>query len=389
MSPTALGRSEWHERQHESRSQRIPLRPAELAAIILFWLFFAVLNAAGRLIDPRIPGLRPEVTHAVLILSFIEYAIWALLTVPIVWLAHRFTISSSERASRLLFFLAVGVVLAILVDTISSKFRAHLLPPPPGRPPRGMFTNIIRFEFLDDFMVYLAVLGAALARDYFLRYQARLEETTRLQSQAARLEAQLAEARLDALRTQLNPHFLFNTLNAVSTLVERDPRGVRRMIARLSELLRHTLDETDEQEIPLDRELDLLRRYLEIMEVRFQGRLAVTMNIAEDVRDALVPNLVLQPLVENALKHGATGAEGEGHVEVSARRDGNVVHLEVRDNGPGPIASSTSSGVGIKNTVARLEQLYGTKQRFSLRAAEGGGAIAEVELPYHTERATA
>ena len=389
MSPTAPGRSEWHERQHESRSQRIPLRPAELAAIILFWLFFAVLNAAGRLIDPRIPGLRPEVTHAVLILSFIEYAIWALLTVPIVWLAHRFTISSSERASRLLFFLAVGVVLAILVDTISSQFRAHLLPPPPGRPPRGMFTNIIRFEFLDDFMVYLAVLGAALARDYFLRYQARLEETTRLQSQAARLEAQLAEARLDALRTQLNPHFLFNTLNAVSTLVERDPRGVRRMIARLSELLRHTLDETDEQEIPLDRELDLLRRYLEIMEVRFQGRLAVTMNIAEDVRDALVPNLVLQPLVENALKHGATGAEGEGHVEVSARRDGNLVHLEVRDNGPGPIASSTSSGVGIKNTVARLEQLYGTKQRFSLRAADGGGAIAEVELPYHTERATA
>jgi len=389
MSPTALGRSEWHERQHESRSQRFPLRPAELAAIILFWLFFAVLNAAGRLIDPRIPGLRPEVTHAVLILSFIEYAIWALLTVPIVWLAHRLTISSSERASRLLFFLAVGVVLAILVDTISSQFRAHLLPAPPGRPPRGMFTNIIRFEFLDDFMVYLAVLGAALARDYFLRYQARLEDTTRLQSQAARLEAQLAEARLDALRTQLNPHFLFNTLNAVSTLVERDPCGVRRMIARLSELLRHTLDEADEQEIPLDRELDLLRRYLEIMEVRFQGRLAVTMNIAEDVRDALVPNLVLQPLVENALKHGATGAEGEGHVEVSARRDGNVVHLEVRDNGPGPIAPSTSSGVGIKNTVARLEQLYGTKQRFSLRAADGGGAIAEVELPYHTERATA
>jgi two-component system LytT family sensor kinase len=389
MSPTALGRSEWHERQHESRSQRFPLRPAELAAIILFWLFFAVLNAAGRLIDPRIPGLRPEVTHAVLILSFIEYALWALLTVPIVWLAHRFTISSSERASRLLFFLAVGVLLAILVDTISSQFRAHLLPPPPGRPPRGMFTNIIRFEFLDDFMVYLAVLGAALARDYFLRYQARLEETTRLQSQAARLEAQLAEARLDALRTQLNPHFLFNTLNAVSTLVERDPRGVRRMIARLSELLRHTLDETDEQEIPLDRELDLLRRYLEIMEVRFQGRLAVTLNIAEDVRDALVPNLVLQPLVENALKYGATGAEGEGRVEVSARRDGDVVHLEVRDNGPGPVAPSTSSGVGIKNTVARLEQLYGTKQRFSLRAADGGGAIAEVELPYHTQRAPA
>lgn len=372
-----------HERQHESRPPRVPLRPAELAAIIVFWLFFAVLNAAGRLIDPRIPGLRPEVTRAVLTLSFIEYAIWALLTVPVVWLVHRFTISSSQRAPRLLLFLAVGVVLAILVDTIVSQFRVHLLPPPPGRPPRGMFTNIIRFEFLDDFMVYLAVLGAALARDYFLRYQARLEETTRLQSQAARLEAQLAEARLDALRTQLNPHFLFNTLNAVSTLVERDPRGVRRMIARLSELLRHTLDETDEQEIPLERELDLLRRYLEIMEIRFQGRLTVMMDIADDVREALVPNLVLQPLVENALKHGLSASDGSGRVEVSARRDGDVVRLEVRDHGPGPVAPKDSSGVGIKNTIARLEQLYGSKQRFTLRAAEGGGAVAEVELPYH------
>ncbi|HEX8945329.1 MAG TPA: histidine kinase [Gemmatimonadaceae bacterium] len=383
MSPTAPGRSELHERQHESRPPRVPLRPAELAAIIAFWLFFAVLNAAGRLIDPRIPGLRPEVTRAVLTLSFIEYAIWALLTVPVVWLVHRFTISSSQRAPRLLLFLAVGVVLAILVDTIVSQFRVHLLPPPPGRPPRGMFTNIIRFEFLDDFMVYLAVLGAALARDYFLRYQARLEETTRLQSQTARLEAQLAEARLDALRTQLNPHFLFNTLNAVSTLVERDPRGVRRMIARLSELLRHTLDETDEQEIPLERELDLLRRYLEIMEIRFQGRLTVMMDIADDVREALVPNLVLQPLVENALKHGLSASDGSGRVEVSARRDGDVVRLEVRDHGPGPVAPKDSSGVGIKNTIARLEQLYGSKQRFTLRAAEGGGAVAEVELPYH------
>ena len=372
-----------HERQHESRPPRVPLRPAELAAIIVFWLFFAVLNAAGRLIDPRIPGLRPEVTRAVLTLSFIEYAIWALLTVPVVWLVHRFTISSSQRAPRLLLFLAVGVVLAILVDTIVSQFRVHLLPPPPGRPPRGMFTNIIRFEFLDDFMVYLAVLGAALARDYFLRYQARLEETTRLQSQTSRLEAQLAEARLDALRTQLNPHFLFNTLNAVSTLVERDPRGVRRMIARLSELLRHTLDETDEQEIPLERELDLLRRYLEIMEIRFQGRLTVMMDIADDVREALVPNLVLQPLVENALKHGLSASDGSGRVEVIARRDGDVVRLEVRDHGPGPVAPKDSSGVGIKNTIARLEQLYGSKQRFTLRAAEEGGAVAEVELPYH------
>jgi two-component system, LytTR family, sensor kinase len=384
MSPTAPGRSELRETQHELRGAPVPLRPAELAAIVLFWLFFAALNAAGRLIDPRIPGVRPEVTRAVLTLSFIEYAIWALLTVPIVWLVHRYTIASSQRAPRLFFFLGVGVLVAILVDTILAQFRAHLLPLPPGRVPRGIFTNIIRFEFLDDFMVYLAVLGAALARDYFLRYRARVEETTRLQSQAAHLEAQLAEARLDALRTQLNPHFLFNTLNAVSTLVERDPRGVRRMIARLSELLRHTLDGTNEQEIPLERELDVLRRYLEIMEVRFQGRLTVTMNIADDARDTLVPNLMLQPLVENALKHGLNAADGSGRIEVSARRDGKVVHLTVRDHGPGPTAPSAARGVGIQNTIARLEQLYGDKQQFALRPAADGGAVVEVEIPYRT-----
>jgi LytS/YehU family sensor histidine kinase len=113
------------------------------------------------------------------------------------------------------------------------------------------------------------------------------------------------------------------------------------------------------------------------------------MNIADDVRQALVPNLVLQPLVENALKHGMNAADGSSRVEVSARREGDFVHLEVRDNGPGPVAPSTSSGVGIKNTIARLQQLYGSRQRFALRAAERGGAVAEIELPYHESHSPA
>ena len=252
---------------------------------------------------------------------------------------------------------------------------------------RGGYGNIIRFEFLDDLMVYFAVLGAALARNYFLRYQARLEETQQLRAEAALLQARLAEAQLAVLRTQLNPHFLFNTLHAISSLVERDPRGVRRMIARLSELLRHTLEQTSEQEISLDRELDLLRRYLEIMEVRFEGRLDVTTDIADDVHDALVPNLILQPLVENALKHGVNVIEGPGRVEITARRSGSDVILSVRDNGPGPATPSTD-GVGLRNTTARLSQLYGQRQRFELRAAPGGGTIAELVLPFRSAAAT-
>jgi LytS/YehU family sensor histidine kinase len=224
-----------------------------------------------------------------------------------------------------------------------------------------------------------------LARNYFLQYQARLDQTRQLQAEAVRLQGQLAEVQLAVLRAQLNPHFLFNTLHAVSSLVERDPRGVRRMIARLSELLRHTLDQSNEQEISLDRELELLRRYLEIMEVRFQGRLDVAIHVDDGLRDAMVPNLILQPLVENALKHGANAIDEAGKIDVDARRVGDRVVLSVRDNGPGP-GDAVDLGVGLRNTIDRLEQLYGSHgdaYGFSLHPADGGGTVAEVTLPFH------
>src|SRR5262245_15253905 len=221
MSPTAPPSYELHQGVNEAPSARYPLRPGELAAIMAFWLFLAALSGAGRLIDPRVPDVRPEIASALVTLSFIEYSMWAVITVPIMMLAHRFTLASSKRVQRLLLFIALGIIIAVAVDTILWAFRHELLPPPRGRGGGGgrtPFVNIIRFEFLDDFMVYMAVLGAALARDYYLRYQARLEETVKLAAHTARLEAQLTGARLDALRTQLNPHFLFNTLNAVSSL---------------------------------------------------------------------------------------------------------------------------------------------------------------------------
>jgi LytS/YehU family sensor histidine kinase len=259
--------------------------------------------------------------------------------------------------------------------------------PPPG-PPRGFnpLWGVTRLFWLDDLIVYFAVLAAGIARDYFLRFRTRHEEAVHLQSQAAQLQAQLAEARLSALRTQLNPHFLFNTLHAVSTLVERDPRGVRRMIARLSELLRYTLDGADEQEVPLERELTFLERYLEIMQIRFQGRLEVDTRVEPDVLDALVPTLVLQPLVENAVKHGVSKVEGAGRIAIHARRDGERVLLSVRDNGPGLPSDGApdEEGVGLRNTRARLAELYGPAQSLTLRAADGGGLVAEVALPYHT-----
>jgi two-component system, LytTR family, sensor kinase len=199
------------------------------------------------------------------------------------------------------------------------------------------------------------------------------------------LQAQLADARLAALRTQLNPHFLFNTLHAVSALVERDPRGVRRMIARLSELLRTTLDGADEQEVPLEQELTFTHRYLEIMQIRFQGRLSIESQVEPAVLDALVPNLILQPLVENAIKHGVSKIDVEGRIQIQARRDGERLVLCVRDNGPRASESvlRAAEGIGLRNTRERLLELYGSEQSFTLRGAEDGGVVAEVIIPFH------
>ncbi len=371
--------------QYEPPSRdRFRLRPSELLGIVLFWGFLATLTATGRLLDPRIPELRPDISSAVISLAFIEYSIWAALTVPIIWLVSRFATDSNRSLWRAVLFVALGLVIAFAVSSVLATFRVRLLPPPPGAR-LSRTSNILRGEFVGDLIVYFAVLGAGLARNYFLQSQARLEETRLLQAQTAQLHAQLAEAQLTVLRAQLNPHFLFNTLNAISSLVERDPRGVRRMIARLSELLRHTLEQTSEQEITLERESDLLRRYLDIMEVRFQGRLEIVLEIDDDVRDALVPNFVLQPLVENAFKHGVESTEGAARIAIRASRSGNDVILSVRDNGPGVVVAAPSSGggVGLRNTTERLERLYGARQRLTLRPAEAGGTVAEVVLPYH------
>jgi len=239
-----------------------------------------------------------------------------------------------------------------------------------------------RFRVFNDLLTALAIVAAGLARDASKRYRARKEQAARLAADAARLEAQLAEARLDALRRQLDPHFLFNTLNAVSSLVERDPRGVRRMIARLSDLLRHSIEGSNEPEIPLERELDLLQRYVDIMQVRFQGRLEVTVSADARARAALVPNLVLQPLVENAIKHGVAAVPGAGRVWVEAEVRGDELVLAVRDDGPGPIvADGREGGVGLRNTRERLAQLYGGSHRLELHNAPEGGLVVTLEIP--------
>jgi two-component system, LytTR family, sensor kinase len=364
--------------------ERVPLRRTDLLLIFAFWTLIALLGSANYLIDPRGRGLQPVLPLAPVAMAFIEAYIWATLTPVVFWIVSRHGIERTHRAVRAVMFLALGLMIAVAVDQILYYFRFEVFFVP-RRPPRDV-TVLIRVQrmwFMNELIVFLAIVAAGFARDYFLRYRARREEAVRLQAHTAHLQAQLADARLAALRAQLNPHFLFNTLHAVSALVERDPRGVRRMIARLSELLRTTLEGADEPEVPLSQELTFLRRYLEIMQIRFQGRLEVDTRIAPDAEGALVPNLILQPLVENALEHGIDKRDAPGRVEIEARLDGDRVRLTVRDNGPG-LETGTTEGVGLTNTRARLEQLYGAEQSLELRAAEGGGLTVEISLPFHT-----
>jgi len=352
----------------------------ERGLIVAFWLLYALLTIAGRVFDTAAP--RITWTSGPVVVALVESVAWVMLTPLVFRLAGQFGAEPVRRPAQIALFVVLGLAIAALLGFGGRELRMALYTPTPSAVPGRRNGPPIWFGFLNAFIIYLGVLAAGLARAYSLRYRARRE-------QAAELQARLAEAHLDALRRQLDPHFLFNTLNAVSSLVERDPRGVRRMIARLSELLRYNLEAQDGPEIPLRQELELLGRYLDIMQVRFQGRLDVRQRVADEALEALVPTMVLQPLVENAIRHGIEKLEAGGRIAIEVAPENGELVLRVSDNGPGPSSGprEDGGGVGLRNTVARLEQLYGGRGRFTLLpSADGEGTTAEVRLPLRRSR---
>jgi two-component system, LytTR family, sensor kinase len=224
-----------------------------------------------------------------------------------------------------------------------------------------------------------SIVVVAQAIEFYRRAQER-------ERQAVELRERLTHAQLEALRSQLHPHFLFNTLNGAATLMHTDVVAADRMLTQLSDLLRATLTPGGPQEIPLADELELLDQYLAIMLVRFRDRLSVTVDVAPEARAALVPQFLLQPLIENALEHGIGARPGPGRLEVHAARDGDRLRMTITDDGPGPEPSARiDTGIGLANTRARLAQLYGADQRLVLEpvnAAGGGGARVTVSLPF-------
>lgn len=370
--------------REEWQQARWQLSTRELILIFLFWTCFGLVSVFNRVVDPRGDGLRALFPYGSIALPMIEAWSWAVVTPLIFWLSSRLASRQVHWIVWVPLLLVVGLAVAISLDFFLYLMRAELIPVPRRRGgPFAPLRGIGRFRVLHHFIIYSAVLAGGLAREYFLRDRERQNEAIALQARAAHLEAQLANARLDALRMQINPHFLFNTLNAVSALVQRDPSGVRRMIARLSELLRHTLESKGTDEVPLREEMGVLQRYFDIMEVRFQGRISVRSSVPEEALDALVPNFILQPLVENALEHGAGRAEENGEVVIEARIAGTNLVVSIRDNGPGfPGELERPGGVGLANTRARLEALYGPAADLTLTSAPGGGVLSTVRLPY-------
>jgi two-component sensor histidine kinase len=249
----------------------------------------------------------------------------------------------------------------------------------PGKMPVDSFGSYVQMEFAYKFQQGLVIYWVILAvlRGMESRRHLRDERLRRTQ-----LETQLAQSQLQALRMQLQPHFLFNTLNAISALALADPLQARLMIARLSDFLRLTLEERHAAQVPLSRELEFLACYLGIQQVRFQDRLSTQLDVADDTLDAAVPNLILQPLVENALRHGLQDKPGAGILRISTMRDGDQLHLRVDDDGLGLPSAGTAEGIGLGNTRSRLRMLFGDGARLELTAIPGGGTRAEVRLPF-------
>lgn len=361
------------------RSSSWPSR-LEWGIIVAFWATIALLSAGQELFDDGMRGFHWGAIGR----EVLEYGMWAIITPFLFRFVEAFPIERSTWTRAIPLYVGVALATSIAIDLSEDLLVAAFNPG--AYPPVGPLKQIQGFWFIDELVTYFVVLVVGFARTYYLQKKERQEEAERLEERAESLETQLTEARLEALRMQLNPHFLFNTLHAVSTLVDRDPGGVRRMIARLSELLRHVLDEDAPQEVPLSQELEFLEDYLEIQSIRFQGDLDTEIDVPSELHEAQVPNLILQPIVENAIKHGASQVRGVGRIEIAGQRAGDRLVLTIRDNGPG-LPTAQEEGVGLRNVRARLRELYGENQSLSLESETGEGTKATLKVPHHTSTA--
>jgi signal transduction histidine kinase len=309
------------------------------------------------------------------------WLLWAVSSPLILWLARTFHIPRREWLDGLLFHLPAGLIFSLahlLLYVFVTSWLSNGLPPNSFSALLSEFQPVFISSFAWWSLVYWTILIACYAFDYYRRYQEGALK-------ASQLEAQLAQAQLQALKMQLHPHFLFNTLHSISALMREDAELADHMIARLGDFLRLTLVNSGEQETTLQQELKFLRCYLEIEQIRFQDRLQTKVEIESALMEALVPNLFLQPIVENAIRHGIAQQNSHGLITVRVRQNNGRLQIEVQDNGPGLNSNDHGkSGVGLANTRARLQQLYGEDHSFEMTNVADGGLVVKLEIPYQT-----
>ncbi len=352
--------------------------------IIGFWTLIGLLFTSQYYFELRGEAASFTISwEKLLSVQFAQWFLWIALSPLILWLGHLVPIERTRLRQGLSFHVPASVFVACLHIAIYSLV-IILVKPYPWRMDYGywsVFLSRVLSLFHFNFIIYWALLGASHAFDYYRKFHEG-------ELRSSNLEAQLVQAQLQALKMQLHPHFLFNTLNAIATQVRKNEnKAAIDMLAGLSDLLRLTLDNVGKQEVSLKQELDFLERYLEIEQIRFADRLQVRMKIAPETLDARVPNLILQPLVENAIRHGIAARMNSGLVEISAERDNETLRLQVRDDGPGlPDIRDINSGVGLSNTMARLQHLYGATQRLTFDNAKEGGTVATIEIPFQATK---
>jgi two-component sensor histidine kinase len=343
----------------------------------LFWTFLGLSFASQFYISSAKAG--NEVTWKQALGSALgDWYVFAVLSIPVIPLARRFHFELGNRARSLL----VHVLASGLFSISYMVLRAWVGSLQYGVPFADAFRPLLVKTWHFNLLIYWVIVAVSQAFDYYRKYRERELRTSEL-------EKLLAQAKLQALQMQLNPHFLFNTLHSISSLMHKDVEAADRMISRLSDLLRAALERSDTQEVSLREELQFLESYLAIEQIRFGDRLKVEMLVAPDTLEAQVPNLILQPLVENAIRHGIEPRARPGIIELKAQRREQTLTLQVSDNGAG-LKNHTPEreGVGLSNTRARLRELYGEDHRLELLPGPAGGLQVELHIPFRANGAS-
>ena len=308
---------------------------------------------------------------------------WVILTPIVIWTAKRFLPEGKEFYKNII-LLSISGLGIVLFQTAYQAFFLPMLGYPAGQK-FSSFSDAYKSMFVSNallsLMIYVISLGIILVGAYYRKYQSR-------ELLSSKLEANLTRAKLQVLKMQLHPHFLFNTHNAISELIHKDPETAEKMLTNLSDLLRISLEGLEVEEVLLQKELEFVEKYIEIEQIRFQERLQFQMNISPETLDAIVPNMLLQPLIENAVRHGITPLKEGGRIEVNSYKKHDQLYLEVADNGIGVSEDSENllvKGIGLANIESRLLYLYKEAQSFEINSNNKKGFSVLLKIPFKTK----